>query len=321
MRREPATDSSIESPPAVAVLGATGLVGRRLLERLQEDVPPSPVHPRTDSQLLAFSRSAAPAAHSCGDIQWHRLPANPATWRGVIPFWIAACPLWAVAEQFPLLEAAGARRLVALSSTSRFTKRGSAAAAERAIAARLAAAEDAVLDGARARGIAATILRPTMIYDGIHDRNVAAIAGFIRRFGFFPVAGAAGGRRQPLHADDVAAACLAALACDTTCDAYDLSGGETLSYRDMVRRIFDWLDLPPRVATIPAGIVRAAAAWLGGLPWLGSLATMAARMNDDLVFDHAAATRDFGFQPRPFALPTRRHKRDARVTEELVVSP
>jgi hypothetical protein len=29
---------------------------------------------------------------------------------------------------------------------------------------------------------------------------------------------------------------------------------------------------------------------------------MAERMNRDLVFDHADATRDFGFSPRPFTL-------------------
>ena len=51
----------------------------------------------------------------------------------------------------------------------------------------------------------------TMIYDGVTDGNIAAIAAFIRRRGWFPVAGPARGLRQPVHAADVAAACLAAL--------------------------------------------------------------------------------------------------------------
>ena len=192
---------------------------------------------------------------------------------------------------------------MALSSTSRFTKRDSVAAADRAMAARLAAAEDEVLDWARAHGIAATILRPTLIYDGIHDRNVAAIAGFIRRFGFSPLAGAATGLRQPLHADDVAAACLAAIGCDGLRDAYEISGGETLPYHEMVSRIFDWLGRPPRLARIPLPLVRAALPVANLLPGLASMATMAVRMNEDLVFDHGAAARDFGFQPRSFTLP------------------
>jgi nucleoside-diphosphate-sugar epimerase len=204
-----------------------------------------------------------------------------------------------------MLQAAGARRLVALSSTSRFTKRDSAAASERAIAARLAAAEEEVFDWARTRGIAATILRPTMIYDGIHDQNVARIARFIRRFGCYPVAGAAVGLRQPVHADDVATACQLALQCDGLSEAYELSGGETLTYREMVGRIFAWLERPPRLVTLPMPLVQAAGPLVRLLPGLESLPTMAARMNEDLVFDHGAATRDFGFHPRAFSLPFR----------------
>jgi nucleoside-diphosphate-sugar epimerase len=309
---------------AVGVLGGTSFVGQRLLTRLEQFGLQRPGSPAAVRRLVAFSRSARPAAatDTPGVVQWHGLPVDHATWGEAITHWIAACPLWAVPEHLPLLEAAGARRLVALSSTSRFTKRSSPVSAERALAARLAAAEEDVLGGARARGIVTTIFRPTMIYDGIHDRNVTAIADFIRRFGFFPVAGGATGLRQPVHADDVATACLRALACDGPRDeAYALSGAETLSYREMVLRIFAWLDRPARVATIPAGLVRAVAPLLGRLPGLGSLPAMAARMNDDLVFDHGAASRDFGFQPRPFTLPLQRSPNHAAGTPDHGSSP
>jgi nucleoside-diphosphate-sugar epimerase len=207
---------------------------------------------------------------------------------------------------------------VALSSTSRFTKRDSAAAPERAIAARLAAAEDQVLDWARTRGITATILRPTMIYDGIHDQNVARIARFIRRFGCYPVAGAAAGLRQPVHADDVATACQSALQCDGLRETYEISGGETLTYRDMVGRIFAWLERPPRLVTLPLPVVRAAGPLVRIMPGLESLPTMAARMNEDLVFDHGAATRDFGFHPRAFSLPFRPTSNHAAVRPDQI---
>jgi uncharacterized protein YbjT (DUF2867 family) len=315
MHREPHTARSSGAVEATAVLGATSFVGQLVLARLQRsrlqpsalDGPGSTTADGPDVPVWAFSRAAVPpvARSVSAGVIWHQLPVSPSAWQASIPHWIAVCPLWAVPEHFPLLEAAGARRFVALSSTSRFTKRDSAAATERAIAARLAAAEDEVLDWARTRGIAAIILRPTMIYDGIHDQNIARIARFIRRVGFYPVAGAAGGLRQPIHADDVAAACLAALGCDGLQDAYEISGGETLTYRDMVRRIFRWLDRPPRLATVPLPLVRAAAPLGSLLPGLESLPTMAARMNENLVFDHAAATQDFGFQPRAFSLPFR----------------
>jgi uncharacterized protein YbjT (DUF2867 family) len=305
MHREHHTAWTRGTAEAVGVLGATSFVGHGVVARLHESS--SSATDRPVAPVFAFSRRAVPpvpGAVSAGT-RWHQLPVGTGAWHASIPSWIAVCPLWAVPEHFRLLEAAGARRLVALSSTSRFTKRDSIAAPERAIAARLAAAEDAVLDWARARGITATILRPTMTYDGIHDRNVARIARFIRRAGFYPVAGAAEGLRQPVHGDDVAAACLAALSRDGLRDAYEISGGETLTYRAMVQRIFVWLDRTPRLATIPLPLVRAAAPLVGLLPGLESLPTMAARMNEDLVFDHAAASRDFGFQPRAFSLPSR----------------
>ena len=184
MHREPHTARNSGAAEAAGVLGATSFVGQLVLARLQpsrhqssqlqaslldESAATSAVSP-----VFAFSRQAAPTAatSAAAGIHWQQLPASPGAWHASIPHWIAVCPLWAVPEHFALLEAAGARRLVALSSTSRFTKRDSAAAADRAIAARLAAAEEEVLDWAQARGIAATILRPTLIYDGIHDRNV-----------------------------------------------------------------------------------------------------------------------------------------------------
>jgi uncharacterized protein YbjT (DUF2867 family) len=313
MHREPHTARNSGAAETAGVLGATSFVGQSVLSRLQAshlqasalDESAATTAASVASPLFAFSRQATPTAatSAAAGIHWQHLPVSPGTWHASIPHWIAVCPLWAVPEHFALLQAAGARRLVALSSTSRFTKHDSAAAADRAIAARLAAAEDEVLDWARAHGIAATILRPTLIYDGIHDRNVAAIAGFIRRFGFSPVAGAAAGLRQPLHADDVAAACLAAIGRDGLLDTYEISGGETLSYHEMVRRIFAWLGRPPRLARIPLPLVRSALPVANLLPGLASMATMAVRMNEDLVFDHGAATRDFGFQPRSFTLP------------------
>jgi len=297
----------------VGILGASSFVGRFVLARLQAHRSRDSGAAARDQRatpVFAFSRAAAPPRDTDdpAGTRWVQLPAGSKPWqssmpKSSIPQWIAVCPIWALSEQFPLLEASGARRLVALSSTSRFTKRDSPAPADRSLAARLATAEDVLLEWSRTHGVTTTILRPTLIYDGIHDGTVARIARFIRRFGFYPVAGAATGLRQPLHADDVASACLAAIAVDGLLASYEISGGETLSYRDMVQRICAWLGRPPRLVPIPPALVRAALPVARLVPGLASLATMATRMNEDLVFDHAAASRDFGFQPRSFALP------------------
>ena len=281
----------------IAVLGADSLVGRRLL----------PLAVAAGWNVRAFSRSAATvaarAAASTG-VSWSQLDgAGQAAGNEAVACWVSLCPLWALAERLPWLESHAPERLVALSSTSRFTKLSSADRSDRDLAARLAAAEETVAAWASARGVAATLLRPTLVYDGLHDRNVAVIAAFIRRWGWFPLVGEASGLRQPVHTDDVATACLAALSAESLEPAYELSGGETLPYREMVRRVFLALGRPARFVTLPAWGVRRAMPLVRLLPRFRHLSTaMFERMDVSLAFDHSRATRDLGFQPRGFAL-------------------
>jgi nucleoside-diphosphate-sugar epimerase len=274
----------------VGVLGATSFVGRALGPRLEQD----------GWRVVPFSRSGSPAVASDAPI----------------PFWIALCPIWALPEHFARLEAHGATRLVALSSTSRYTKNASADAAERDVARRLDAAEEMVQAWGAARGVATVILRPTLIYDGIHDKNITLIASFIRRRGWFPVLGAAKGLRQPVHVDDVAAACTAALTQGVAGAAYDLSGADTLSYRDLVDRVGRAVGVDPRVVAIPRWALRLAVPVLRLRPaYRGLSVGMFDRMNEDMVFDHSAARRDLGFEPRGFRLPEGRYTEARRASE------
>jgi len=278
--------------PSVGVVGARGFVGRRVVAALSAGRHP----------VVACTRDtrgvAGPSPPS--EVRWHPLGGPPLRVRK----WISVCPLWCLPEWLPWLEACGAERLVAVSSTSRFTKSGSADADERATAERLAVAEAAVVRWAEGRSVAATILRPTLIYDGIHDRNVARIAGFVRRWGFFPLVGGARGVRQPVHVDDVASACVAALGSGATGTAsYALSGGESLTYREMVSRIFQAAGLRPRFVSLPRWAIRPGIRIASRLGVGGVTIGMFDRMSEDLVFDHAGAARDLGFRPRPFSLP------------------
>lgn len=296
--RSPATDAA---PPAsscrIGVVGATGLVGRWLLRRLAASGRP----------VLACSRTGVGSEA----VDWCR-PGGPLPAGAPPPReWIAACPLWATADLAGWLAAEAGGRLVALSSTSLMAKRHSRDAGERRVADRLARAEERLADWAATRGVTLSILRPTMIYDGTHDGNVAAIAACARRCGVVPLCGPARGLRQPVHADDVAAACQAALAVDSSQPAYALSGGERLPYGEMVRRIFAWLGRPPRLLSIPLAPFQAVGLLARRLPGLAALHEMGLRMNRDLIFDHAPASRDLGFQPRPFVLPARLAADDA----------
>ncbi|MFA5718416.1 MAG: hypothetical protein WC952_11940, partial [Desulfobulbaceae bacterium] len=130
----------------------------------------------------------------------------------------------------------------------------------------------------------------------------AVIARFIKRFGFFPLFGGGSGLRQPVHVDDVASACLAALNIpEGEVRTYVLSGAEVLSYRTMVERIFTALGRKPRIVHCPLPLFALAVRLARFLPAGRELTTeMAVRMNRDQQFDHSAAAADLGFQPRPF---------------------
>jgi nucleoside-diphosphate-sugar epimerase len=157
---------------------------------------------------------------------------------------------------------------------------------------------------AESKGMQWVILRPTLIYGYGRDKNISEIIQFIHRFGFFPLLGKAKGLRQPIHADDVAKACVAVLKSPAVVNrAYNISGEETIPYSEMVNRVFSVLDRSPRLLTIPFTVFSLAVTCIRLLPrYRHWSVAMAERMNSDLVFDHSDAERDFGFSPRPFQL-------------------
>ena len=216
---------------------------------------------------------------------------------------IHTASLWLLPSWLENFHARGVRRVVAFSSTSRFTKLSSASGYELEVVTKLVAAEEQVISQCERLGMAWTIFRPTLIYGGSSgDRNVADIARLIRKLGFFPVFGVGTGRRQPVNAADLAKACLQSLAASASYNkAYNLSGGETLTYREMVRRIFETLGRQPRFIRIPLTAFRLAVILARLHPSFAHLtADMAIRMQADLVFDHSEATRDFGYSPGVF---------------------
>jgi uncharacterized protein YbjT (DUF2867 family) len=214
---------------------------------------------------------------------------------------INLAPLWVLPPLIPQLSELGIKRVIAFSSTSRFSKEASPEAEELIVAEQLAAAEQAIAQ----LTIPWTIFRPTLIYGDIPDhpgKAVGTILNIIDRFHCFPVAGQAPGLRQPVHAADLAVACVAALDNPQTYNkAYNLSGGEVLSYYRMVERIFQAIGKKPRLISIPLGLLRMGIKMARLVPAYRFVnPQMATRTYQDLCFDHADATRDFGYQPRRF---------------------
>jgi nucleoside-diphosphate-sugar epimerase len=272
------------------VIGATGQIGRNILRRADDRSVvalarrPGLVGPAARTESLPFDLTAD-------------LPAPVGGWPAAA---IATTPIWLLAPHFDGLVDRGVQRLVAFSTTSVFGKSATRNPHERAVVNRVVEAEALLRARADARAVALTILRPTLIYGEGQDRTIAAAARFIRRFGVYPVHGPATGLRQPVHADDLAAAALAVLDSDTTINRdYALGGGETLSYQDMIARIFAVLGKTTRIVRVPLlpGLLGVAGTLIPGSELTGDVAR---RMNADLDFDDGAAARDFGYAPRPF---------------------
>ena len=279
----------------VAVLGASSFVGQSLL----------PLLISANCRISAFSRNAVPQSHI--DVYWAQLlqaKAEPHIhMQQKITLWISVAPIWVLADYLPWIKNMGAKRVVVLSSTSKFTKTRSTDVNEQGLAKRISDSEQHFIDWAEDNGIEWVILRPTLIYGFGLDKNLSEIARFIRRFFFFPVFGPASGLRQPVHVADVAQACVAALTVPTSNRAYNLSGGETLTYKEMVFRVFKTLGRRPRFISVPLPFFHITVALLRWLPRYRKWSfAMAERMNQNLVFDHTEAQKDLGFSPRNFNL-------------------
>lgn len=272
------------------VFGLSGMLGRALAPRL----------PTQDREILAITRQTTPPAIE--GVRWLRasLPTLAPDER-VFDTILSLGPLDLFAEWLRMHEIE-ASRLVAIGSCSLHFKADSPDAGERELAVRLQCAEDSVFAVARQRGIAATILRPTLMYGNGLDRSLTPMLAFARRWRVLPLPTHAAGLRQPVHVDDVAGAVLACLLRpESVGRAYDLPGGERLAFDAMLRRAADAASPGIPVLTLPNGVFRMALALgLRLRGWHQSAAGIVRRLDQDQIADPADARRDLDFRPRDF---------------------
>jgi nucleoside-diphosphate-sugar epimerase len=276
----------------VAVLGASSLVGANLLPLLR------------DAGCVAHAFSRSHRAQDSDGINWHICSEASLADIPNLKLCVCAAPIWVLPEFFPQLLAAGVRRVVTLSSTSVFTRQDSLDMSERRLSKKILDTEHNVRQWAQVHGVECVILRPTLIYGSGADKSIVVIAKFIKRFGFFPILGKASGLRQPVHARDVARACVSALHLQGAKGMdFNLSGAETLTYREMVSRVFVVLGLKPRLVTLPSFAFRLGFFVLRLMPRYRHWSMgMALRMNHDQTFNHSQAASVLGFSPQGFTL-------------------
>jgi nucleoside-diphosphate-sugar epimerase len=264
----------------VLVIGASSQVGRFLLPRLDA----------LDCDWIGLSRQA-PA----DDPRWLRghLPEAMPTLPPVTAI-LSSGPLDGLANWLTGMRLEGTPHIIATSSMSAETKRDSDVPTERELSLRLRDAETKLIATCASRGMPWTLFRPTLVYGAGMDKSISPIVHAAQRRHVFPLP-AARGQRQPVHADDIAAAFVAALVtARARGKTFPIGGGERLSAAEMFRRA----RRSAGVFTLPVPLPRAALA-LAGLAY-PNLRGPLRRLDSDLIADNSELEAVLGIQPRPF---------------------
>ena len=267
----------------VLVSGATSQIGRFLLPRLVAAGLP----------VRALSRHAQPAQPGVdwqvGDMRALPVPAQPL--QAIVSF----APLDAWGDWLEKQGVAPAAKIIVTSSMSVLTKQGSAQPDEQALVALLQRGEQNLATQAERLGMQWTVLRPTLVYGAGVDRSLTPIVARARRTRVFPIP-MVHGLRQPVHADDIAQAVLAALQGDAAAgQTLQIGGGERLDYQQMFRRVHASIGTP----TLPLYLPRTALRMLAAA--VPRARGPVSRLEQDLIADNTALTELLGVRPRPFA--------------------
>lgn len=263
------------------VFGASGLIGTPLLQRLRA----------RGEKVVAVSRGKK---RKEGAVTWLRgslpeaAPRLPADTRVIV----CVGPLDQFSHWLARAEIHGRPVIVAMSSMSAESKRHSPDRHERDVAARLRESEARLLERCRALGSRGVVLRATLIYGG-PSGSLEALAARSRRWHVFPLPGGKG-LRQPVHADDLARAVLAAWDHDAASGRVCVGGGECLQVRAMYARARRRLAPDVMGLPLPAVMVR----WLSAAT--GRMKGVTRRLDEDLVVDNTELVDLLGVRPRGF---------------------
>jgi nucleoside-diphosphate-sugar epimerase len=263
------------------VCGASSQIGYFLLPELA----------RAGVRVLALSRRPQAALEGVAWLQGS-LPQVPAAANAAGSVCCFA-PLDALAAWIETGAAANLERVVATSSMSAESKRASPVAAEREVSRRLRDGEAAVARACGRRGIAWTILRPTLIYGAARDRSLTPLARRAMRWRVFGLP-AGSGLRQPVHAADIAQAVVRALDGGAAGRVLPVGGGERLPAAEMFARVRASLPVRTLPLPVPTPLIRLGARLVP--PTRGALT----RLQQDLVADNGELERLLGVHPRPF---------------------
>ncbi len=271
--------------PRIAVCGATGRTGRRLIAHLlsagrdvvaigRDPVELERFAPEVPRRRAAMDDPIAlKSALADAEVVVSCVPPR------YVPALIAAAP-------------AGLQRLVVMGSTRKFTRFGDALAAD------VVAAEAAL----SASGLPHVMLHPTLIYGTGEDSSLQRVLAYLRRVPVLPLPGG-GGLVQPIHVDDVVRALEAAILVENPPkDAIVIAGPAPMSYASMIRELARSRGLKALIVSIPLAPLLLLARMTRFLPGLPSIQPEEVRrLVEDKSFDISQMRERLGVAPMSFA--------------------
>ena len=287
----------------VLVTGASGLIGRRLVQLLLAE----------NHEVVAFMRNAGPllapplnrsdrlevvpgsvvdvaalrrAAAGCAAIV-HLANATGAT----DPQLAEAVNVGGTENVLDAARASGRARVVFTSSISASRERvGPDGQTKRAAEALL-----------RKSDLPWVILRPSLVYGDASAGLVATLVRHLRSLPVMPVIGDGTIAIDPIHRDDVCRVIVESMTrADVVGRAYDLLGPDRVTFDDLLRRLAARLGLRRPIVHLPAGLMLLAARVLGRLTSKPPITVdHVLGLTSPARVDGAAARRDFAVQWTP----------------------
>ncbi len=191
---------------------------------------------------------------------------------------------------------AGIKRLILVHTTGIYSKYKAAGEEYRQIDAK-------IYQLAKENNISLSILRPTMIYGDISDRNVAVFIDMVNKFKLMPTVNGAHYDLQPVHCMDLGKAYFDVLMHPEICNGKDyvLSGGASIELREMFEEIARNLGVKRKYINCPFFIAYFGA-WMIYLLSLTKIdyREKVQRLVEPRVYNHDEASKDFGYSPMTF---------------------
>lgn len=152
----------------------------------------------------------------------------------------------------------------------------------------------------RSSGITYTILRPSMIYGSLRDKNMHKLILFLNKFPVFPLFGG-DSLMQPVYVEDLADGITAAIGnAKTENEDYNLAGLESITYRSIVDTVSKELNKNTVKLGINSKLAAGFARYLQHIPKFPVTEEQVLRLQEDKVFDISKSVEGLMYSPRSF---------------------